>query len=102
MNIALIGYGKMGKAIEAIAIERGHQIVLKIDIPNTCDLTSENLKHSEVAIEFTTPENAPNNILQCFDAGVPVVCGTTGWLGRLEEVNQVCEQKNGTFLYASN
>ncbi|MEO6453650.1 MAG: 4-hydroxy-tetrahydrodipicolinate reductase [Ginsengibacter sp.] len=102
MKIALIGYGKMGRAIEAIALKDGHRIVLKIDIDNAGELTNENLKLSDVAIEFTTPDNAVKNILKCFEAGVPVVCGTTGWLERLTEVKQICEQKNGTFLSATN
>ncbi len=102
MNIALIGYGKMGKAIEDIALEKGHQVILKIDVRNIEELTSENLKKCDVAIEFTNPDNAVKNILQCFDAGIPVVCGTTGWLDSLEEVQQTCKQKGGTFLYASN
>lgn len=102
MNIALIGYGKMGKAIETIAMENGHQVLLKIDIDNTGEFTAENLKRCDVAIEFTTPDNAVNNILKCFEAGVPVVSGTTGWLARLEEVIKVCREKNGTFLSASN
>ncbi len=102
MNIALIGYGKMGKAIEAIAMEKGHQVILKIDINNIEELTSENLKKCDVAIEFTNPDNAVKNILQCFDAGIPVVCGTTGWLDSFEEVQQICKQKNATFLCASN
>jgi len=102
MNIALIGYGKMGKAIEEIALTQGHNILFKIDINNLAELTNENLKKCDVAIEFTTPENAVDNILQCFDAGAPVVCGTTGWLARLEEVKQVCKEKNGTFLTTTN
>jgi 4-hydroxy-tetrahydrodipicolinate reductase len=102
MKIALIGYGKMGKAIEAIAIEDGHEVVLKIDITNADDLTHENLQRSDVAIEFTTPENAVNNIMQCFNAGVPVVCGTTGWLDKLEDVLKSCKEKNGTFLSTTN
>jgi 4-hydroxy-tetrahydrodipicolinate reductase len=102
MNIALIGYGKMGKAIEDIALEKGHQVILKIDVRNIEELTNENLKKCDVAIEFTNPDNAVKNILQCFDAGIPVVCGTTGWLDSLEEVQQTCKQKGGTFLYASN
>ena len=102
MNVALIGYGKMGKAIEAIAVQKGHNVNLKIDIDNLDELTNENLKKSDVAIEFTTPENAVKNILQCFDAGIPVVCGTTGWLRRLEAVKEVCGQKNGTFLTTTN
>src|SRR5437762_533720 len=102
MNIALIGYGKMGKAIEVIALQKGHNIVLKIDVDNIDELTDENLKKCDVAIEFTAPGNAVKNILQCFDAGVPVVCGTTGWLDKLEEVKQICKQKNGSFLTSSN
>ncbi len=102
MNIALIGYGKMGKAIEAIALEKGHEVVLKIDIHNIEEFTSQNLKKCDVAIEFTNPNNAVKNILQCFDAGIPVVCGTTGWLDNLEEVQKTCKQKDGTFLCASN
>jgi 4-hydroxy-tetrahydrodipicolinate reductase len=102
MNIALIGYGKMGKAIEAIAIEDGHHVVLKIDVNNADEFTEENLKRCDVAIEFTTPYDAVNNILKCFNAGVPVVCGTTGWLARLKEVEQVCQECNGTFITATN
>ncbi len=102
MNIALIGYGKMGKAIETIAPEKNHRVVLKIDINNIEELTSENLQKCDVAIEFTNPDNAVKNILQCFDAGIPVVCGTTGWLISLDEVQQICKQKDGTFLCASN
>jgi 4-hydroxy-tetrahydrodipicolinate reductase len=102
MNIALIGYGKMGKAIEDIALAKGHNILLKIDVNNLEELTNENLKKCDVAIEFTTPDNAVKNILQCFEAGVPVVCGTTGWLAKLEEVKQICKEKNGTFLTTTN
>ena len=102
MKIALIGYGKMGKAIEAIAVEKGHQVILKIDINNIEEFTNQNLKKCDVAIEFTNPDNAVKNILRCFDAGIPVVCGTTGWLDSLEEVQKTCKQKEGTFLCASN
>ena len=102
MNIALIGYGKMGKAIEDIALAKGHNILLKIDVNNIEELCNENLKKCDVAIEFSTPDNAVNNILKCFDAGVPILCGTTGWLARLEEVKQVCKEKNGTFLTTTN
>ncbi len=102
MRIALIGYGKMGKAIEEIAIKKGHTITLKIDLDNTIDLTVENLQKAEVAIEFTTPENAENNLLQCFAAGIPVICGTTGWLTNYDNVKERCVKSNGTFLYASN
>src|SRR4026209_2851504 len=102
MNIALIGYGKMGKAIEAIALQKSHNVGLKVDIDNIEELSNQNLKKCDVAIEFTTPDNAVKNILQCFDAGIPVVCGTTGWLQRLEEVKQICKQKEGTFLTSTN
>ena len=102
MKIALLGYGKMGKTIEAIALQKGHTIALTIDLDNLHDLTKENLQKADVAIEFTTPENAMNNILQCFDAGIPVVSGTTGWLANLGKVKELCLAENGGFLYASN
>ncbi len=102
MNIALIGYGKMGKAIEEIALHKGHDVVLKIDDQNLADLTTENLKKADVAIEFTIPESAVNNILLCFDAGVPVVCGTTGWLEQKKYVEEKCREANGTFLTTTN
>ena len=102
MNIALIGYGKMGKAIEEIALERGHKIVLKIDLDNQADLNKNNLSKADVAIEFTAPESAPNNLKTCFDAGTPVVCGSTGWLDHFEEMKDYCKSKNGGLVYASN
>jgi 4-hydroxy-tetrahydrodipicolinate reductase len=102
MKIALIGYGKMGKEIEKIAIARQHSIVLKLDESNASEFTSANLKKADVAIEFTTPETAVNNILKCFDASVPVVCGTTGWLARYDEVKKICLEKKQTFFYGSN
>ena len=102
MKIALIGYGKMGKEIEQIALSRGHSIVLKIDIQNQGDLTTENLSRADVAIEFTGPETAVNNYLKCFESGVPVVSGSTGWLERRTEVEEECLSKQGCFFYASN
>ncbi|WP_341837571.1 4-hydroxy-tetrahydrodipicolinate reductase [Chitinophaga pollutisoli] len=102
MKIALIGYGKMGKTIEAIATSRGHEIVHRIDINSSHLLEKESLSQADVAIEFTTPETAYHNILKCFDAGVPVVCGTTGWLEKLPEVKATCLEKHQAFLYASN
>ncbi|HEX3935846.1 MAG TPA: 4-hydroxy-tetrahydrodipicolinate reductase [Puia sp.] len=102
MKIALIGYGKMGKAIEEIAISRGHTIVLKVSLENMEDNTVDKIRQADAAIEFTGPESAYENILRCLDAGVPVVSGSTGWLAQLPEVRRYCEQKNGTFLYASN
>lgn len=102
MKIALIGYGKMGKEIEKIALDRGHEIVLKIDISNPEDLTIQNLQKADVAIEFTIPSLAVNNYQLCFEAGIPVVSGTTGWLDRQSEVFEKCKNMNGTFFYASN
>ena len=102
MKIALIGYGKMGKAIEAIAQSRGHEIVLRVDINSPELLEKDQLSKADVAIEFTTPETAFHNILKCFDANVPVVCGTTGWLEKLPEVKAQCLEKHQAFLYASN
>ena len=102
MKIALIGYGKMGKTIEQIALQRGHQIVSIIDINNTADFDSEAFRSADVAIEFTTPATALGNYMRCFAANVPVVSGTTGWLQHLDEVKAKCEQEGKTFFYASN
>src|SRR3954453_15949085 len=102
MKIALLGYGKMGHAIEEIAVKKGHEIVLKINIENIEDLTISNLQKADVAIEFTGPESAVENLKSCFEAGVPVVCGSTGWLGRWDEIKRECKEKNGGLLYASN
>jgi 4-hydroxy-tetrahydrodipicolinate reductase len=102
MKIALIGYGKMGKAIEEIAIQRGHQVVLRVGIENLEENTIDNIRRADVAIEFTGPEIAFENVSRCLQAGVPVVCGSTGWLSHYEEAKELCIKKNGTFLYASN
>jgi 4-hydroxy-tetrahydrodipicolinate reductase len=102
MKIALLGYGKMGKIIEKIAVDRKHEIVLKIDCDNQHELTTENLQQADVVIEFSTPATVLNNMGQCFAAGVPVVVGTTGWYDNLQQVKQQCEQSNGTLLYATN
>src|ERR1700712_3029771 len=102
MNIALLGYGKMGKIIEKIATDRKHTIVLKIDYDNQHELTTENLQKADAIIEFTTPGSVLNNIRHCFDADVPVVVGTTGWYEHLDEIKQNCRQGNHTLLYASN
>ena len=102
MNIALIGYGKMGKEIEQIALSRGHKIVLKVDVSNADSYSIQELKKADVAIEFSTPEAAINNIYKCFEASVPIVVGTTGWINKLEEVKQKCTDKNQTLFYASN
>ncbi|TDH25572.1 4-hydroxy-tetrahydrodipicolinate reductase [Segetibacter sp. 3557_3] len=102
MKIALIGYGKMGKAIEEIALKKGHEIVLKIHIDNTEEFTEAAVAQADVAIEFTSPHSATDNIRKCISAGVPVVSGSTGWLAQWEEVKTFCEERNGTLLYASN
>ncbi len=102
MKIALIGYGKMGKAIEEIAVNKGHEVVLKLDISNPEDFTSENLAKCDVAIEFTSPHSAVANLKKCFAAGIPVVCGSTGWLAEWNEIIKDCEEKNGSLVYASN
>lgn len=102
MKIAIIGYGKMGQAIEQIAVAKGHEIVLKINIDNTADFTPEAIKMADVAIEFTGPETAFENIIKCIENGVPVVSGSTGWLDRLSEVEVAVKEKDGAFLYSSN
>jgi 4-hydroxy-tetrahydrodipicolinate reductase len=102
MRIALIGYGKMGKAIEEVALQRGHEIVLKIDQPNLHEFTKENISNADAAIEFTSPHTAYNNIKNCLEFGVPVVSGSTGWTERLEEMKKIAADKNGTFIYSSN
>jgi 4-hydroxy-tetrahydrodipicolinate reductase len=102
MKIALIGYGKMGKTIEKMAIEQGHEVVLKLDISNFHEFTADNLQKADVAIEFTRPESAFGNISKCLKAGVPIISGTTGWLDKRAEIEALCESKNGAFFYASN
>lgn len=102
MKIALIGYGKMGKAIEEIAVQKGHEVVLKIGSQNVDEMTIANLQKADVAIEFTTPHSAVQNIKKCFDADIPVVCGSTGWLQHWEEITEYVQNKNGAFLYGSN
>lgn len=102
MKIALVGYGKMGKAIEQIARERGHEIVSIIDINNSQDFASEAFRSADVAIEFTSPSTAYGNYLKCFEAGVPVVSGTTGWLDKMPEIKRLCTEEGKTFFYASN
>ena len=102
MKIALIGYGKMGKTIEQIALNRGHQIVSIVDINNPEEFQSDNFKSADVAIEFTTPATAFDNYMKSFAAGFPVVSGTTGWLDRISEIKEKCEKEGKTFFYASN
>ncbi len=99
MNILLIGYGKMGKTIESLAVKKGHRIAGIIDIHN-----QEEIKQVEadVAIEFSRPEAAYENVLRCIERKLPVVCGTTGWLEKKKEIETLCQQQKGTFFYASN
>src|ERR1700682_3565144 len=102
MQIALIGYGKMGRAIERIAIAKGHEIVLKIDLDNGHEMTAENLSKADVAIEFTGPSSAAANLLKCADSGIRVVCGSTGWLEQFDVVRNAFKKNGSAFLYASN
>jgi len=98
MKIALLGYGKMGKTIEKLALKKGHQIVLKTSSTDTF----LDLSETDVAIEFSTPDAAIQNIQSCFEQDTPVVSGTTGWLDRFDEMIKLCEKRNGSFIYASN
>ncbi len=98
MKIALLGYGKMGKVIERIALERGHEIVLR---KSSAD-SFEGLENADVAIDFSVPDAAVSNISACLESGVPVVSGTTGWLERYADMVSLCNQKRGAFIYGSN
>lgn len=103
MNIALIGHGKMGRTIERLAPTRGHRIVSLIDIDNYPDaFSSDAFRRADVAIEFTAPEAAFDNITRCIDLGVPVVSGSTGWTARMERLKEHCLAAGGAFFYASN
>ncbi|PWG79626.1 4-hydroxy-tetrahydrodipicolinate reductase [Pararcticibacter amylolyticus] len=102
MKIALLGYGKMGRTIETFALGRGHEIVLTIDENNIDLLTPENLGKADVAIDFSTPGSVLRNIDTCFAAGTPVVVGTTGWYGHLQEIKDRCLESNNSLLYGSN
>jgi len=98
MKIALLGYGKMGKVIERIALERGHKIVLKKDH----DSSFEGLENADVAIDFSVPDSAVENISECFNKDIPVISGTTGWLADYPKIVELCNAKNGSFIYGSN
>jgi 4-hydroxy-tetrahydrodipicolinate reductase len=102
MRIALIGYGKMGNAIEEIALKRGHEIIATIDVNNMDEFTQENISQADAVIEFTSPHSAYGNVKKCLAFGVPVVCGSTGWTERLEEMKKICTDENGCFIYSSN
>jgi 4-hydroxy-tetrahydrodipicolinate reductase len=98
MKIALLGYGKMGKTIEQIALKRGHSIVLKIDKGDT----NYNIRKADVAIDFSIPGAAVSNITNCLKHGVPVISGTTGWLNQYDDMVALCKERDGAFIYASN
>jgi len=98
MKIALLGYGKMGKTIEKLAIQKGHTMVLK----STSKSNVIDLSKADIAIEFSTPDAALNNITQCLENNIPVVSGTTGWLEHYDKILNLCEKRNGSFIYASN
>lgn len=98
MKIALLGYGKMGKVIERIALERGHEIVLR----KNRNTSFEGLSLADVAIDFSIPSSAVENISTCFQYGIPVISGTTGWLNHYQEMVDLCTEKNGSFIYGSN
>jgi 4-hydroxy-tetrahydrodipicolinate reductase len=92
----------MGKTIEEIALQRNHEIILKIDVDNLADFTAENLSKADAAIEFTGPHSAFENVKKVLSFGVPLVCGSTGWLEKMDEIKKLLADKNGAFLYASN
>jgi 4-hydroxy-tetrahydrodipicolinate reductase len=100
MKIALIGYGKMGKEIEQLALAAGHDVILKVDKNDNVSLPE--LSKADAAIEFSEPTAAFNNIMACFNANVPVVVGTTGWHDRLDEVTTICKEKKQALFYSSN
>lgn len=102
MNISLIGYGKMGRMIEEILLSRGHRIACIIDESNQEDFNSSEFLSSDVAIEFSRPDAAPGNIMRCFGAGIPVVCGTTGWSASMPSFREICSRGEATLLWSSN
>jgi len=102
MNIALIGYGKMGKAIKEIAEEKGHHVSLIIDKKNSDQMNAEHFKDIDVAIEFSTPEAAVHNFKKCFEMNIPVVTGTTGWYDEMEEIKDICLQEEKSMIWGSN
>jgi len=102
MKLALIGYGKLGKEVEKTALERGHTIHCIIDSEEDWSKKQDVFRSCDVAIEFTAPASVMTNLSRCFDNGIPVVTGTTGWHGHLPEVTGECQQKNGSLFYASN
>jgi 4-hydroxy-tetrahydrodipicolinate reductase len=102
MKILLLGYGKMGRSVEKAALLRGHEISCRIQADNQADKELVSLKNTDIAIEFSQPESAAENLRFCLEKQIPVVCGTTGWLSQKAEIEQLCIEKNGAFFYASN
>ncbi len=102
MRIALLGYGRMGKVIEGIAVSRGHEIVLKIDVANQNDVNLISKSTVDAVIEFSSPEAAFENLKICMQNAVPTVSGTTGWLHKKPEIENLCLKHDGAFFYASN
>ena len=102
MDIALIGYGKMGKIIEKIALSRGHEIVARIDVDNMEDIHSDAFRSADAAIEFTMPKVAEENCRKALEEGVPVVCGTTGWADKMDGIKKLAEEKGKAFFWTSN
>lgn len=102
MKIALLGYGKMGKAIEVIALERGHEVVLRVDVSNAEDREKLSKETADVVIEFSSPHAAADNLRFCMEKGLKVVCGTTGWLQHKQEIEELCRARKASFFYASN
>jgi 4-hydroxy-tetrahydrodipicolinate reductase len=102
MKIVLLGYGKMGKEIEKIALDRKHEIVLKVDETNHSSVTKEQLSAADVAIEFSTPHTVEENICKCFDANLPIVVGTTGWYDNFEKITEACKKSNSALFHATN
>lgn len=102
MKIALLGYGKMGREVERIALRAGHEITLRVDVSNPGDCVPSKLSAADAAIEFSTPASAPANIQTCLEAGVPIVVGTTGWYDRFGELTALCREKGGAMFHATN
>lgn len=102
MRIAIIGYGRMGKTIEKLALDKGHEVPLIIDLDNQHELTEENLAKVDVAIEFTTPNTAFDNVCTCIKTGTPVVSGTTAWQDKLKEAKTICYEQSGAMIVSSN
>lgn len=102
LKIIIIGYGRMGREIKPVAEKRGHEVFMTIDKDNQEDFTPENLKKADVAIEFTQPDTAFDNIMKCFESNLPVVSGTTGWMDRFYDIRRYCLENDQAFFHAAN